>query len=99
MIVFQHIPKTGGTTFRFILENNFGISNCHSNQARKDVFTQADLNRARKIFPWMRSIGGHNLLDPVSLSMPDPFYITFLREPITRVISRYQDGATRRGNR
>jgi hypothetical protein len=98
VIVFLHIPKTGGTSFRFILENNFGISNCHTNQTRKDVFTQADLNRARKIFPGMRSIAGHNLIDPVSLAIPDPFYMTFLREPIARVISHYQDWVTRRGN-
>lgn len=99
MIVFLHIPKTGGTTFRFILENSLGIFNCHSHQTRRDVFSQADLNFARKVFPAMKSIAGHNLVDPLSLSFPDPFYVTFLREPVARVISHYQDTVLRGNNR
>jgi hypothetical protein len=91
MIVFLHLPKTGGSTFQFILENTFGISACHSNHTKKPAFEPADLAFARKIFPRLRSIAGHNLIDPLEISPPDPFYITFLREPIARVISQYQD--------
>ena len=50
------------------------------------------------MFPGLRSIAGHNLIDPLSLSVPDPFYLTFLREPIARVFSHYQD-SVRCGNR
>lgn len=99
MIVFLHIPKTGGTTFRFILENSLGVFNCHSHQTRKETFSQADFNFVRKVFPVLKSIAGHNLVDPLSLSLPDPFYITFLREPIARVISHYQDTVLRGNNR
>lgn len=99
MIVFLHIPKTGGTTFRSILQRNHGIRHCHSHQTRKDTFSQADFNFVRKVFPGLKSIAGHNLVDPLSLSLPDPFYITFLREPIARVISHYQDTVLRGNNR
>jgi Sulfotransferase family len=91
MIVFLHIPKTGGSTFQFILENNFGWSACHTNHAKKAVFGQADLDFARKLFPRLRSIAGHNLIDPLSLAIPYAFYVTFLRHPVERVISQYQN--------
>lgn len=99
MIVFLHIPKTGGTTFRSILQRNHGVYHCHSHQTRKDTFSQADFNFVRKVFPGLKSIAGHNLVDPLSLSLPDPFYVTFLREPIARVISHYQDTVLRGNNR
>lgn len=99
MIVFLHIPKTGGTTFRFILENSLGVFNCHSHQTRRDTFSQADFNFVRKVFPVLKSIAGHNLVYPLSLSLPDPFYITFMREPIARVISHYQDTVLRGNNK
>jgi hypothetical protein len=99
MIVFLHVPKTAGTSFRFILENHFGIHHCHTTHTRKDVFEQRDLDFARKFFPGLRSLAGHNLVDPLKLDIPDPFYITFLREPIARVLSHYQDSVVRGGNR
>jgi hypothetical protein len=91
MIVFLHIPKTAGSTFQFILENNFGPFACHTNHHAKATFTQSDFDFARKLFPGLRSISGHNLVDPLSLSVPNPFYLTFLREPVDRVFSHYQD--------
>ncbi len=98
MIVFLHVPKTAGSTFQFILENNLGVSACHTNHTKRQVFDQADFDFARKVFPGLRSIAGHNLIDPLSLSIPNPFYLTFLREPVARVFSHYQD-SVRSGNR
>jgi hypothetical protein len=95
MIVFLHVPKTGGTTFRFILENNFGLSNCHTNQTRKALFTQADFDFAQRFFPRLRSIAGHNLIDPAHLKIPGAFHMTFMREPVARVLSHYQDSVLR----
>jgi Sulfotransferase family len=99
MIIFSHIPKTGGTSFRFILENSFGISHCHANHAKKPVFAQDDLEFAKKFFPRLRSIAGHSLVNPLNLSVANPFYITFLREPISRVISHYQYSVALGNNR
>jgi hypothetical protein len=98
MIVFLHVPKTAGTSFRFILENSFGIHHCHATHTGKEMFEQRDLDFARKFFPGLRSIAGHNLVDPLKLSFPDPFYITFLREPVARVLSHYQDTVVRGGS-
>jgi hypothetical protein len=42
------------------------------------------------MFPGLRSIDGHNLVNPLELSIEEPFYLTFLRDPISRVISHYQ---------
>jgi len=99
MIVFCHIPKTAGSSFQFILENTFGVFACHTDHTKKPVFSQDDFDFMRKMFPGLRSIAGHNLVDPLSLSVPNPFYLTFLREPVARVFSQYQDSVLRGGNR
>ena len=98
MIVFLHIPKTAGSTFQFILENTFGLSACHSNHTKQDFFRQDDFEFARKFFPRMKSLAGHNLVDPLALNVPDPFHLTFLREPVARVFSHYQDSVLNGGN-
>ena len=90
MIVFCHIPRTAGSSFQFILENSLGVFACHTSHTKRPVFTQRDLDFARKMFPGLRSIAGHNLVDPLSLAVPNPFYLTFLREPVARVFSQYQ---------
>ncbi|MDD5138671.1 MAG: sulfotransferase family 2 domain-containing protein [Verrucomicrobiales bacterium] len=95
MIVFLHIHKTGGTTFRSILEKNFSAACCHTNQTRREQFCQEDLEFAKKVFPRLQAITGHNIVDPLRFSVPDPFYATFLREPVARVISHYQDSVLR----
>ena len=99
VIIFLHIHKTGGTSFRSILERNFGASCCHTNQTRREMFTQADLEFVKRTFPRLRAITGHNLIDPLQLSVSDPFYATFLREPVSRTISQYQDTVLRGTNR
>jgi hypothetical protein len=100
MIIFLHIPKTAGSSFQFILENSFGISHCHTNHAHahdhqshslRKLFDQTDLDFARKVFPCLKSIAGHNLVNPLRLSVPDPFHVTILREPVARVLSQYQE--------
>ncbi|HLX70674.1 MAG TPA: sulfotransferase family 2 domain-containing protein [Verrucomicrobiae bacterium] len=98
MIIFAHIPKTGGSTFQVILENTFGASHCNAFHNRRRVFTKEDLAFARKVFPRLRSVSGSNLIDPFELAAPDPFYITFTREPVARVFSHYQH-MVRRGCR
>lgn len=99
MLLFLHIPKTAGSSFRFILENTFGLSHCHAGHTKRSVFTQADLRFAQRFFPGLRSIAGHNLVDPLRLTVPQPFYMTFLREPVSRAISHYQDTVLRGENR
>ena len=98
MFIFLHIPKTGGTSFRFVLENSFGICHCHTNHTKTSVFTEADLAFAERVFLRLESMAGHNLSDPFRFSVPNPFYLTFLRETTARVISHYQDSVIRGHN-
>jgi hypothetical protein len=97
MLFFLHISKTAGSTFQFILENSLGLAHCHLGHMRKPVLDQRDLDYARKFFPAWRSIAGENLVDPLRFSVPDPFFMTFLREPVARVFSHYQDDVHRGG--
>jgi hypothetical protein len=97
MLFFLHIPKTAGTTFQYVLENSLGITHCHLGHIGKHVVDQRDIDFTRRMFPWLRNIAGENLVDPLRLSIPDPFYITFLREPVARVFSHYQDDVLRGG--
>jgi Sulfotransferase family len=99
MIVFLHIPKTAGSTFQFILENTFGISACHTDHTKQKIFQQDDFAFAQKFFPCMKSLAGHNLVDPLGLNVPGAFHMTFLREPVARVFSHYQESVRSAGNR
>ena len=98
MLVFIHIPKTAGSSFNFILENSFGLSACHTNHTKKKVFDQQDLDFAQRFFPRLRCLSGHNLIDPLRLKIPNPFYLTFLREPVARLLSHYQDSVLKGDN-
>jgi len=97
-LFFLHVPKTAGTSFRFILENTFGMAHCHTGHLGNPRLSQEHLRFVRKVFPRLRSLAGHNLVDPFQHGTSDFFYMTFLREPIARVISHYQDGVLRRSN-
>lgn len=99
MIVFDHIPKTAGTTLKFILRNNFGMFHCDTNLSKKDPFTNRELELAKKLFFSIKSISGHNLKNPTHhITGEKCFYITILRDPIKRCVSHFQDDCLRRGN-
>lgn len=97
MIVFDHIGKTAGTTLKFILRNSFGICHCDVKHAKRNPFTSDELAFARKVFPDIKCISGHALVNPVeNIRDEDCFFITVLREPVIRCISNYQDDCLRR---
>jgi hypothetical protein len=92
MLVFTHIEKTAGTSLKFIFRNTFGLKHCDSLKNKKNIFTQKDLIHAKKIFPDIKCISGHNLFEPTKyLEDDNMFFLTILRNPIVRTASFYQD--------
>jgi len=81
------------------LENNFGLSHCHTGHLKQTVLGLSDLAFIKKIFPRLKSIAGHNLVAPLRLGLENPFLMTFLRNPISRVISHYGDMVCRAHDR
>lgn len=99
MLTFVHIQKTAGTTLKFILRNSFGIYHCDTAKIKNHPFQQKDLDLAKRVFLKIKSIAGHNIIEPTkNLDEPD-YLLTFLRDPIQRCASHYQDDCLRGGNK
>lgn len=88
-IVFNHIPRTGGTTLRIILNKVYGEKNVFFIKS-KDISSSLDYFRslAEKNRSAYKIISGHgaNLFLPY---VKDAFRITVLREPVSTFISQY----------
>ncbi len=96
LILFVHIEKTAGSTFIFILRNSFGIHHVDSLKIRNRFFTIQNLQFASKVFPTILAISGHNIAEPTRhLKGVDAFLATFLRDPVNRCASHYQDQVLR----
>ena len=91
MICLTHIPKTGGTTFRNILINNFSWRHVDFPNFPKKNIQQIDFPLNSKILEQIRSLSGHRLRysDEIRLSFPDFKFVVFLRDPISRIISLF----------
>ncbi|MGC9195589.1 MAG: sulfotransferase family 2 domain-containing protein [Syntrophobacteraceae bacterium] len=89
VLIFLHIPKTGGTTLKSILDREYGrnhtvsmgieISSCIPELAAIRIESRREIQVLRGHF----FFGIHELL-------PSPYqYITILRDPVRRAISHY----------
>jgi hypothetical protein len=89
---FVHIPKTAGTTVKFILRNSTFLRHCDLQPlVRDDVFTDADFRFMQKIFFFgLHSISGHSLIHPTAHLSAPVQYFTFVRDPLQRCLSHYQ---------
>jgi hypothetical protein len=89
---FVHIPKTAGTTLKFILRNSTFLRHCDLQPlVRDDVFTDADFGFMQKIFFFgLHTISGHSLIHPTAHLSAPVRYFTFVREPLQRCLSHYQ---------
>ncbi len=94
MIVFVHIEKAAGTTLNHILRCNFPLAHYDVrpfSEKSRNVFLPEDLKLVLKINPFTRSISGHAIRPfvPLDSVTDDLKYITVLREPVQRYISRF----------
>jgi hypothetical protein len=105
MLVFIHINKTGGRTVRYILRSSFGLRHCevepwHAPWTDPPISTD-DLQRLRRVYPNLESIGGHRLRAYVDLQEngTEFKYFTFMREPLKTCASRFQYNVQYRGKK
>ncbi|MGI9263518.1 MAG: hypothetical protein ACR2QU_01230 [Gammaproteobacteria bacterium] len=94
VIALVHIQKTAGTSLKFILKNSFGLSHCDVNAIDPSVgapFGEKDLDFVLGFCPNLRSISGHEVIEPTSNLGNRVLPYTLLREPIRRSISHFQD--------
>lgn len=98
MIAFVHINKTAGTSVKFILRNTFGVRHCDAVSLDPEgVFTAEEFRFARRFFPGLRSLSGHPVRHPSAHLPADVQLFTFLRDPVVRCASHFQQ--IQRGDR
>jgi len=85
VIAFVHIQKTAGTTTKFILRNSFGSRHSDVNPVdptRDKPFESADLDFALTVIPGLRSISGHQIIEPTRHLAGRVMPYTMLRDPV-----------------
>ncbi len=82
VLIFMHIPKTGGTTLRVIIEKYYELS---------QVYRNYDYLGARKGQKSEKTcfIDGHDYFGIHHDLNKRPVYVTMLRNPVDRIISEY----------
>jgi hypothetical protein len=91
-VIFLHIPKTAGTTFHTILRKQYG----QSSTAAVRAFTQEDLKDRLDALKAktdgaksLEVVSGHMIFGAHRHLSSSFRYLTFMREPVSRVISDY----------
>lgn len=89
-IFFVHIPKTAGTTFRSILDRLYeGDSNRVINALAISKSLNALIQESDEVKMRIRLVQGHMPFGIHESFTQSGTYVTFLRDPIRRVISHY----------
>ena len=94
ILAHVHIPKSGGTTFNWILRKNYGKGYQRYRLYRRGqhvLVTPEFLSRELHRRPELRAIAGH-LLRPASFAGLDEYcfhYVFFTRDPLETFISYY----------
>ncbi|NDJ36286.1 MAG: sulfotransferase family 2 domain-containing protein [Chloroflexi bacterium] len=87
LLIYLHIPKTGGETLRWTIENQFPVqrvAHCYEYRVRQRLLALDDAHKRR-----LRLVVGHY---PFGLHnhFPQPTrYVTMLRDPVKHFISIY----------
>ncbi len=98
-IIYLHIPKTAGTSFRLSAEQYFGPdqvlndygekSPSTSEDIRASVYSNSDVKSLRKAGLKKNFLTGHFILAKYREVFPDSPIVSFFRDPVDRVISEY----------
>lgn len=105
MLIFIHINKTGGNTVSHILRSSYGIRHCPVEPWHGlwggPPFSADDLQRLRKFYPNLKSIGGHRVTGYVDFQPngTELRYFTLMRDPLKRCASRFQFNVQSRGKK
>ena len=103
MLAFVHIHKTGGSTINWILRSFFGPSYCEIEPIDFDPshrrpwqmpISIVDLQWVNKIYPNLKSIGGHCVQPHTDIdkTFTNLKYFTIIRNPLSARASMYAHG-------
>lgn len=84
-LVFHHLLKTAGTFFYYLLRNQF------PSDAVCPGFNDASITRFRSLSSDYRFFSGHFSYSYLAQEFQSSDWVTFLREPVARVISLYRN--------
>jgi len=91
LLIFMHIPKTGGTTFRHIMANDARERGLTSAWYKNEESVE-DIGSVQHLyghFSWRSTIHEKLLGDPENSELENYNFVTFLREPVDRTLSAY----------
>ena len=102
MIIYVHVPKTGGTSLRMAAAEHFGEEAMlydygpeapRTSPIVRELFYEA--GEPQRLADWIRDhhvefISGHFRLDRYPALLPEAELITWVRDPVERVRSQYQ---------
>ncbi len=99
IIISAHVPKTGGTSFRLLLEQQFGagFQPDYDWEPRPAIMdhpeiggTDDDVRRSlRNVSCIHGHFSVHKYLRLIDIEGIDPVFITWLRDPVERAVSAY----------
>lgn len=94
ILAFAHIPKTAGTSLKYLLRRYFGLAQLdaiYRKGAPKAAYLPKDLRKDLKIRPEVKLIAGHCIKPYVNFEeFEDQLsWFTFFRDPVKRYISHY----------
>ncbi|MEI6894933.1 MAG: sulfotransferase family 2 domain-containing protein [Colwellia sp.] len=96
MYAFIHIPKTAGTTLRYLFRRSFGARHCDVKcptycRSTTPWLKNENLRFMNKLYPDLSGITGHRVCSFSDLDnhYPNIRYFTFLRDPSKRFLSKF----------
>lgn len=82
-VIFHHLPKTAGSTFRRMLDVFFDEDDIFPGEINDEVINELKSGSTRKLF------AGHFTFDLLDEYFHNDIWLVFLRDPIDRLISNY----------